>query len=67
MAVMTRNIADSTLSNPLSSFNFLVKKDDDYVFDYAATWPTGKKTIIVVGHDIVLNPANVANYIGSND
>lgn len=64
---MTRNIDDATLANPLSSFDFLIKKDDDYVFDFAATWPTGKKTIAVIGHDIVLSPASTANYIGSDD
>ena len=64
---MTRNVDDVTLANPLSSFDFLIKKDDDYVFDFAATWPTGKKTIAVIGHDIVLSPASTANYIGSDD
>ena len=64
---MSRNVDDVTLANPLSSFDFLVKKDDDYVFDFAAIWPTGKQSIVVIGHDIVLTPASMSNYIGADD
>jgi len=58
LAIITRNIGDTMLANPASGFDFLVRKDADYVFDYGAVWPVWKRSIIVVGHDIVLDTTN---------
>lgn len=67
IAFLSRNLSDTTLSDPASSLNFLIEKANDYTFDFSATWPTRKRSVIVVGHDIVLNPASSANYIGISD
>jgi len=58
IALLTRNISDTVLENPLSTFDFLVEKNEDYIFDFGATWPTGKRSIVVVWHDIVLDTTN---------
>lgn len=58
IALISRNIADAELSNPTSTHNFLIQKDADYemwIWDVWPTHPTNKRTIIVVGHDIVLD------------
>lgn len=59
IALLSRNIADTALENPLSAFNFLIEKNEDYVFDFADVWPVGKRSIIVEGHDIILDTTNV--------
>ena len=58
IAILTRNIADSILEDPFSPFDFLVEKSQDYVFDYARVWPVGKRSIIVEGHDVILDTTN---------
>lgn len=58
IALMTRNISDAILANVSSSFDFLVQKTGDYIFDYGAIWPVSKKTIIVIWHDVILDTEN---------
>jgi hypothetical protein len=58
IALLSRNIADTVLENPLSAFNFLIEKNEDYVFRFAVGFPVGKRSIIVEGHDIVLDTTN---------
>jgi hypothetical protein len=48
ISIMSRNVSDSVLGDASSGFNFIVKKDSDYEFTYGATWPVGKKTIVVI-------------------
>lgn len=58
ISIMSRNVSDSVLGDASSGFNFIVKKDSDYEFTYGATWPVGKKTIVVIWQDIVLDTTN---------
>lgn len=61
LAILSRNIDDTTLADVNSNFTFLVKKNGDYAFDISnPVWPTAqwKRTIFVVGHDIVLDTTN---------
>lgn len=58
IALMSRNITDAVLQNVSSGFNFIVQKSWDFVFDFGATWPVGKETIVVIWHDIVLDTEN---------
>ena len=60
IAILSRNIADSVISDPASAFSFLIEKASDYVFDAGnPIWPIGKRTIVVIGHDIILDTSNV--------
>jgi hypothetical protein len=58
VALISRNITDATLANPNSSLSFLVEKQNDYLIDFGATWPANKRTIVVIGHDIILDTTN---------
>jgi hypothetical protein len=58
IALISRNITDVVLEDPLSTLNFLVEKNEDYVFDFADVWPVGKRSIVVIGHDIILDTTN---------
>lgn len=56
VAILSRNVANSVLKDPGSSFSFLVEKNNDYAFDIGnTTWPWGKRTIFVIGQDIILD------------
>ncbi len=64
---MTRNIDNITLKNASNAFGFLVYKDQDYIFDSLnPTWPTGKRSIITIGNDIILNTSNDIAYDVTN-
>lgn len=40
VAILSRNVANSVLKDPGSSFSFLVEKNNDYAFDIGnTTWP----------------------------
>ncbi len=58
IALISRNITDVVLEDPLSTLSFLVEKNEDYVFDFADVWPVGKRSIVVIGHDIILDTTN---------
>lgn len=59
VAVLSRNVADTVLEDPFSDFSFLIEKNGDYIFDLSnPIWPTNKRTIVVVGHDVILDTAN---------
>lgn len=61
LAILSRNVDDTTLADVNSNFSFLVKKNGDYAFDMGnPIWPTAewKRTIFVVGHDVILNTSN---------
>jgi hypothetical protein len=59
IALLTRNISDAILENPASIFEFMVMRNSDYAFDIAnPIWPVNKRTIVVVGHDVVLDTTN---------
>lgn len=64
LALLSRNIDDTTLADATSQFDFLIKKDGDYEFQSTDIWPASKRTIVTVGHDIVIN---TSNQIGLND
>jgi hypothetical protein len=55
LALLKRNIPDATLEDPNSNFDFMIQKSGDYTFPNGWVWPPGKRTIVVVGHDIILN------------
>ena len=59
VTLLSRNIDDTLLQNELSPFNFYVKKDDDIVFDFDRSWPANKRTLIVIGHDIILDQEDI--------
>jgi hypothetical protein len=59
LSIMSRNIADSVLSDELSGLDFLVTKSSDYIFDFNKAWPTNKRTIAVIGRDIILDQADI--------
>jgi hypothetical protein len=56
IALISRNISDADLADENSIHSFLIKKNGDYeTWVWWYVWPTNKRTIIVVGHDIVLD------------
>jgi hypothetical protein len=59
LSIMSRNISDSILSDELSGLDFLVTKSSDYIFDFNKAWPTNKRTIAVIGRDIILDQADI--------
>ena len=59
IALLSRNIDKATLRNELSSFNFLVDKTNDILFDFNRSWPLNKRTLVVIGHDIILDQENI--------
>jgi hypothetical protein len=59
LSIMSRNISDSILSDELSGLDFLVTKSSDYIFDFNKAWPTNKRTIAVIGQDIILDQADI--------
>lgn len=65
IALMSRNISDATLANPISALSFLIKKDDDYLFDFSNDIPAGKRSVIVIGHDIIID--KTSGTLGSDD
>lgn len=67
VAILSRNVDDTTLADVDSAFSFLVKKDGDYAFNGSnPVWPTaqGKRTIFVIGYDVILD---TTNFIGADD
>jgi hypothetical protein len=58
IALISRNISDTILADATSAQNFLVEKASDYILDFSDTWPVNKRTIVVIGHDIVLDTTN---------
>ena len=59
IALMTRNIDDATLALATSPFDFIIRKWADYRIDSGWTMPSGKKSIIVIGGDIVMDQVDV--------
>jgi hypothetical protein len=59
IALISRNISDTALADDMSSFNFLIQKSADYSFPPGWVWPLGKRSIIVIGHDIILDQPEV--------
>jgi hypothetical protein len=59
IALLSRNIDSVTLMDELSPFNFLVDKTADITFDFNRSWPTNKRTLVVVGHDIILDQEDI--------
>jgi hypothetical protein len=59
LSIMSRNIADSILSDEFSGLDFLVTKSSDYIFDFNKAWPASKRTIAVIGRDIILDQADI--------
>lgn len=58
-----RNVSVSLLADPFSPLDFMVIQDQDYVFDNAnPIWPTGKSTIVTIGHDIMLDNVDINLY-----
>jgi hypothetical protein len=55
LALLKRNIPDTTLEDPNSTFEFMIQKSGDYIFRNSWIWPLEKRTIVVVGHDIILD------------
>jgi hypothetical protein len=47
ISLLSRNIDNLILEDPNSSFDFMIEKDNDYVFSIGDTWPASKKSIIV--------------------
>lgn len=63
LAFLMRNVPSATLADPGSNLDFMVIQDQDYVFDNAnPIWPTGKSTIVTIGHDIILDDVDINQY-----
>jgi hypothetical protein len=58
IALISRNITDATLASSTSGLSFLVEKNADYEALVWYVWPVGKRSIVVIWHDIILNTAN---------
>lgn len=67
IALMSRNISDAELSNVSSVHDFLIYKNQDYRIEYGG-WnvPSGKKSIIVMGGDIIINQSDVNSLLWAN-
>lgn len=59
VTLLSRNIDDATLADENSTFNFLVDKSGDITFDFDRAWPTNKRTLVVIGHDIILDQEDI--------
>jgi hypothetical protein len=69
IALISRNIPDSDLTNDANGFKFFVHKTSDYdTSGLGWIWPVGKKTIIVQGYDLILDtrPNNPITRIGDD-
>ena len=59
VTLVSRNIDDVTLEDESSAFEFMVEKNADFIFDFNRSWPTTKRTIVTIGHDIVLDQEDI--------
>jgi hypothetical protein len=61
IALISRNADPTELANPLGvAFNFLLQKGSDYdTSNPGWTWPTGKRSIIIIGGDVILDQAQI--------
>lgn len=69
IALISRNIPDSDLTNDANAFKFFVHKTSDYdTSGFGWIWPPEKKTIIVQGHDLILDtlPGDAITRIGND-
>ncbi len=69
IALMSRNISDTDLININSQHDFIIKKDgSDYIIDggWFAGTINGKRSVIVIGGDIILNKADINSESWSN-
>ena len=65
IALISRNIPDAVLTNPMNQFDFFVHKSNDYDTSIPWwIWPIGKKSIIVSGHDLILDAQSPSYQIG---
>lgn len=67
IALISRNIPDTDLEDPANNFRFFVHKSSDYDTSLGWwIWPAGKKTIIVEGHDLILDSNTYPYEIGTD-
>lgn len=59
VTLLSRNIDDLTLEDESSAFEFLVEKWEDIIFDFNRAWPANKRSLIVIGHDIILDQEDI--------
>lgn len=59
ITLLSRNIDPLVLEDELSTFNFMVDKTGDFIFDFNRAWPTNKRTLVVIGHDIILDQEDI--------
>ncbi len=59
VTLLSRNIDDILLEDESSAFDFLVEKNDDFIFDFNRSWPANKRTIVTIGQDIVLDQEDI--------
>ena len=69
IALMTRNIDDSVLETMASPFDFVILKNQDFRIQLSSIVPyigAGKRSIIVIGGDIVIDEADVNSLSWTN-
>ncbi len=61
IALISRNANPTELADPFSTkFNFLLQKGSDYDTSIPWwTWPTSKKSIIIIGWDVILDQSQI--------
>ncbi len=61
IALISRNADVADLANPASpKFNFFIHRDSDYDTSVGGwTWPNGKRSIIVIGGDVILGQSQI--------
>ncbi len=62
IALMSRNINESTLEDVSSPFDFVILKNRDFRIEFSSIVPyitAGKRSIIVIGGDIIIDEATV--------
>lgn len=69
IALMTRNVDNTTLANITSPLDFVILKNQDLRIELSSLTPyitAGKRSIIVIGGDIVINEVDVNSLAWSN-
>lgn len=59
VTLLSRNIDDAVLLDESSPFEFLVEKSQDITFDFNRLWPANKRSLVVIGHDIILDQEEI--------
>ncbi len=67
IALISRNIPDTDLTDPSNNFDFFVHKSSDYdTSNFWWIWPPGKRSIIIIGKDLILDARSPAYQVGDS-